>query len=289
MNKGPLLVLTTYILWGVLPIFWKLLGSVDSFFILLNRHVWSFVLAFFLLVLARKTDQVLSLLKDRAVRRTLALSSLFLLSNWALYIYAVQSDHIIDASLAYYLNPLMSIFLAALVFKERLSFLQWLAVGLAFVGVLVFVVSSQSFPWLAILIGGTWAIYGALKKNVPLDGVLSLQVELTFTILPALVLVLWALSQGHVGTISGGQWALLPLTGLVTAVPLFVYANGIQTTDYALAGMLMYINPTMQFLIGVFLYGEPFTANYKLLFFFVWGALLLYSLGSFKGKGLSKI
>lgn len=287
MNKGPFLVLTTYIFWGLLPVYWKFLANINAFFILSNRIIWSFVFtALLVTVFRRYRKEAKQAFADKTIRNTLFLASFLGLINWGSYIYAVSSNHVLDASLAYYLNPILSIIIAASVFREHLSLAQWSAVALATFGVLYSVWESHQLPWLALIIGGSWAVYGAIKKNIRLEGVVSLQIEMAFMLLPMLVLATYFLQTNATGGVAGWQWLLLPTTGIVTAVPLIFYANGIKTTDYSLAGLLMYVNPTLQLLCGVWLFGEAFTKTHAVTFAFVWSALLLYALSSFFSKPL---
>ena len=174
----------------------------------------------------------------------------------------------------------MSILIGCCFFKESLSGLQKLAVVLATVGVLYAVLSYGVVPWLALIIGGSFAAYGAVKKTVTTGGVTSLAVECLWMLVPALGMMIWLWAQGQTAaageTMVWWQWLLLPTTGIVTALPLFVFGKGIQTTSYSLSGILMYVNPTLQLLCGVFLFHEAFTRTYAVMFAFVWAAVVLY-------------
>lgn len=280
MNKGPFLVLATYIFWGLLPIYWKLLSGLDAFFILSNRIIWSFVLTTCIVMLTRLRKEAFHALKNKKVRKALIVASLLGLLNWGSYIYAVNNNHVLDASLAYYLNPILSILIGASVFREQLNSAQWLAVGLATAGVCYSIWDSHQIPWLALIIGGSWAVYGAIKKNIFLTGIVSLQIEMLFMVLPMLIFAAYIIQTNDTGGIATWQWLLLPTTGIVTAVPLIFYANGIRTTDYSLAGLLMYVNPTLQLLCGVWLFGEEFTKTHAVTFGLVWVALVLYGASS---------
>lgn len=279
-NRGPLYVFLCYFAWGILPVYWKFLTTVDSFFILGNRVLWSLVFALVMLVLLGQMDHLRAAWAERRTRRVLLLTGVLIVVNWGSYIIAVNTGHVIDASLAYYLNPLMSILIGCCFFKESLSGLQKLAVVLATVGVLYAVVSYGVVPWLALIIGGSFAAYGAVKKTVTTGGVTSLAVECLWMLVPALVMMIWLWAQGQTAaageTMAWWQWLLLPTTGIVTALPLFVFGKGIQTTSYSLSGILMYVNPTLQLLCGVFLFHEAFTRTYAVMFAFVWAAVVLY-------------
>lgn len=279
-NKGPWLVFFCYFLFGILPVYWKLLVTVDSFFILANRVLWSLVFAVVLLVLLRQPGRIKTALADKRMRLTLLASGVLIVINWGSYIIAVNTGHVIDASLAYYLNPLMSILIGCFFFKERLTGLQKLSVALATVGVLYAIVSYGVVPWLALVIGGSFAAYGAIKKTVTIDGVTSLAVECLWMLVPALCMMAGLFAQGATAAagaaVAWWQWLLLPTTGIITGAPLVIFAKGIQTTSYSLSGILMYVNPTLQLLCGIFLFHEAFTRTYAVMFAFVWLAVVLY-------------
>lgn len=279
-DHGPFLVFLCYFLWGILPVYWKWLVEVDSFVILGNRVVWSLAFSLLMLLILQQWGHLRAALADRKTLWTLLVSGVLIIINWGSYIIAVNTGHVIDASLAYYLNPLMSILIGRFVFRESLSGLQKLAVALATVGVLYAVVRMGVVPWLALIIGGSFALYGAIKKTVTVDGVTSMAVECLWMLLPALLMLGWLFSQGQTAAageaVAWWQWLLLPTTGIVTAVPLFVFGKGIQTTSYSLSGILMYVNPTLQLLCGIFLFHEVFTQVYAVMFAFVWSAVALY-------------
>ena len=284
-DHGPFLVFLCYFLWGILPVYWKWLVEVDSFVILGNRVVWSLAFSLLMLLILRQWRHLCAALADRKTRWTLLVSGVLIIVNWGSYIIAVNTGHVIDASLAYYLNPLMSILIGRFVFRESLSGLQKLAVVLATVGVLYAVVRMGVVPWLALIIGGSFALYGAIKKTVTVDGVTSMALECLWMLLPALLMLGWLFSQGQTAaageTVAWWQWLLLPTTGIVTAVPLFVFGKGIQTTSYSLSGILMYVNPTLQLLCGIFLFHEAFTQVYAVMFAFVWSAVALYLVSAY--------
>ena len=180
--------------------------------------------------------------------------------NWGVYIYAVNSGHILDASLAYYLNPLMVIALGFFLFKEKLAFRQWLAIAVAALGILIAIVAYGEVPVFAIVIGTSFAVYGAIKKNVKCNGLISTFVEAAFLTPFALAYILWA-EMGHVGavgTLEGMQFLLIPMSGVVTSIPLLLFSIGVAKVSMSLTGILMYINPTLQFMIGALLYHETF-------------------------------
>ena len=282
MKRGPLYVLTCYILWGVLPVFWKLLAAVDSLYVLAGRIVWSLVFISAILAVRRGFGAVRAVLGDRRELGRLALAGIFVCVNWGSYIWAVNSGHMLDASLAYYMNPILAILLGTVVFRERLTGLQWLSVAVTFTGLVITILRYRQIPWVALIIGGSFAVYGAIKKGVHVDAGVSVFFETL--VLSPFALVFMAAAEvrdaGAVGVLHGWQWLLLPAAGVVTTVPLLFFAKGIKTTPMTLSGILMYINPTLQLLLSVLLYQEAFTTTHAILFGFVWSGLALYLLSS---------
>ena len=282
-NRGPLCVLGCYVIWGVLPIFWHMLAAVDALYVLSARIVASVAFLLVLLAARRRLGTVAEACRDRGALVRMMLSGVFICINWGVYIWAVNGGHALDASLAYYMNPILAVVLGTAVFGERLSPLQWLSVAVTFAGIVVTVVGHGQFPWMALVIGGSFAVYGAVKKGVRAEAEVSVLVE-TLTLAPfALAYLLWAEARGTgaVGVLSGWQWLLLPLSGIATTVPLLFFARGIKTTPMSLSGILMYVNPTLQFLVSVAVFRENFTAAYGVLCGFVWSGLALYLAAGF--------
>ena len=282
-NRGPLCVLGCYVIWGVLPIFWHMLAAVDALYVLSARIVASVAFLLVLLAARRRLGTVAEACRDRGALVRMMLSGVFICINWGVYIWAVNGGHALDASLAYYMNPILAVVLGTAVFGERLSPLQWLSVAVTFAGIVVTVVGHGQFPWMALVIGGSFAVYGAVKKGVRAEAEVSVLVE-TLTLAPfALAYLLWAEARGTgaVGVLSGWQWLLLPLSVIATTVPLLFFARGVKTTPMSLSGILMYVNPTLQFLVSVAVFREKFTAAYGVLFGFVWSGLALYLAAGF--------
>ena len=273
MNRSTLQVLGCYILWGLLPVFWKLLSGVNSAYVLAQRIVFSCVFCLAVLLVKRRGAAVQAILRDKKQRRLYLCCGLLITVNWGVYILTVATGRILEASLAYYMNPLFSIVIGALIFKERLSPVQWVSVGLAFVGVMYSVVL-----YVAVIIGLSFALYGALKKGIKAESEVSICME-TLAVLPlALGFILYAQLSGLTtyASLTGGEMALLALTGIVTSVPLMLFAGGIKKTSITVSGILMYVNPTLQLLLGVFAYGEEFTKANAVTFAFVWLAVILF-------------
>lgn len=278
-KRGSLCVLACYVLWGVMPAFWKLLADVDSLYVLATRIMWSMVLTGGALLWRRdRLAGVRAVLREKREWLLLAAAGCAITVNWGVYIWAAGHGHMLDASLAYYMNPILAILLGTVVFREKLTALQWLAAAVTLTGLVIAVVRWGQLPWIALVVGGSFAVYGALKKKVKSDAAVSTFME-TLTVSPlALIAIFWmdARGAGAVGVLEGWQWLLLPASGAVTTVPLLFYAAGMKTTPMSLSGILMYINPTLQLLLSVLLYREAFTATHAILFGFVWTGLVLY-------------
>lgn len=281
LAKGPLNVLACYILWGMLPLFWRCLAEVSSMAVLGYRIVFSLLFMAAFLLLRGRWHEAAAILRDKRERSWLMLSGMAIAVNWGSYIWAVSGGHVLDASLAYYMHPILSILVGALFFREKVTKLQWVAVGLMAAGIVVTAAGYGRIPWIALIIGGSFVVYGVLKRNVTCDAAVSLFAESLFTTPLSLALIIWCEwhGAGAMGALEGAQWLLLPASGIVTAVPLLFFSRGIRTTSNTMTGVLMLINPTMQLLVGVFALGEEFTASHAVLFAFIWSGLALFLLG----------
>lgn len=278
VNKDTFNVLGGYVLWGLLPVFWKLLAGVNSAYVLAQRIVFSCLFCFAVILIKKNGGELKNILRDKKQRRLYLACGLLISANWGVYILTVATGRIVEASLAYYMNPLFSILIGALIFKERLSGVQWLSVALAFVGVMYSVVLYGSVPYLAIIIGLTFALYGAIKKGIKAESEVSICME-TVSVLPlALIFIVYAQLSGFTtfASLSVKEMLLLVLTGAITSVPLMLFASGIKRTSITVSGILMYINPTLQLLLGVFVYNEEFTKANAVTFAFVWLAVILF-------------
>lgn len=286
MNRSTLQVLGCYILWGLLPVFWKLLAGMNSAYVLAQRIVFSCVFCAAVILLRKRGAAVVAILRDKKQRGRYLLCGVLITVNWGVYILTVASGRILEASLAYYMNPLFSVVIGAMVFKERLSVLQWVSVGLACIGVGYSVAVYGSVPYLAVIIGLSFALYGALKKGIKAESEVSICME-TLSVLPLAVLfILYAQFSGLTtyASLSGEEMALLVLSGIVTSVPLILFAGGIKGTSMTVSGILMYVNPTLQLLLGVFAYGEEFTRANAVTFAFVWLAVILFVGDNLRGR-----
>lgn len=278
-KKGILFALLAFISWGFLPVYWKLLQTVPAPEILAHRIVWSFVFIFFLIRLQKKKIKFSSFKNSKA---TLALAGagVFIALNWGIYIYAVNAGHIVETSMGYYINPLVSIAFGLIFLKEKLRPVQWVSLTLATAGVLYLALDYGKVPWIALALAGSFAIYGLLKKLTPHEALQGLALE-TLILLPAALLFLWFGTGGSHGTFLHSDSTttfLLIFSGVVTALPLYWFALGVKLIPLSLVGFFQYIGPSIALLIAVFIYGEPFTHSHLISFSLIWSGLVLYTL-----------
>lgn len=284
MNRSSLNVLGCYILWGLLPIFWKLLAGVNSAYVLAQRIVFSCVFCLAVILIRKNGGEIGRIIKNKSERRKFFLCGILISINWGVYILTVAMGRILEASLAYYMNPLFSVLIGAIFFKEKLSRVQWASVALAFAGVMFSVIRYGEVPYLAIIIGLSFALYGALKKGIKADSETSICME-TMAVLPiALVFIAYAQFSGFTtfSSLTTAEALLLIATGPITSIPLMLFAKGIKGTSIVTSGILMYINPTLQLLVGVFIYNEAFTQTNAITFAFVWAAVILFVFDSLR-------
>lgn len=284
MNKSSFSVLGCYVLWGLLPIFWKLLANVDSVYVLAQRVLFSCIFCLAIILLKKNGSSVKNILKSKTERRRYFVCGILISINWGVYILTIAMGKILEASLAYYMNPLFSVVIGALIFKEKLSAVQWVSVGLALVGVMIPVIAYGNVPYLAIIIGLSFALYGAMKKTIKAESDVSICME-TMSVLPlAIVFIAYAQVSGYTdfSSLSTTEMLLLIASGPVTSIPLMLFAKGIRKTSITTSGILMYINPTLQLLVGVLIYNEVFTKMNAITFAFVWAAVILFVLDSLR-------
>lgn len=283
-RRGLLAAATAFTIWGVFPAYWHLLKAVPSMQIMAHRVVWSAVLVVGWLLWRQGWDWWRTIAARPRMLAALALSGAVIAFNWGLYIWAVNAGHVVETSLGYFINPLVTVALGVVVLRERLRRPQWIAVACAAAGVAWLTWSAGSPPWIALGLAGSFALYGLVRKLVPVDAVAGLGVESLFMFLPALAYVLWA-EAGHGGGFIGG-WSLgtqllLVFSGVVSAVPLVAFAYGVRRIPLSVVGLLQYIGPTLQLLLGVWFFREPFTAVHALGFGAIWLGLAIFA-----GEGL---
>lgn len=278
-RRGFAITAFTFTLWGLVPVYWHLLKAVPSQQIIAHRIIWSTVLVVAWLLLSNGMGWWKAIAAQPRALPTLALSSVAIAFNWGLYIWAINAGHVIETSLGYFINPLVSVVLGVLVLKERLRRLQWLAVGCAALGVAWLTVDAGTPPWIALGLACSFGLYGLLRKMISVDPVAGLGVESLYLFLPAIGFALWS-ENGHGGAFfSGWGWrndALLIFGGAVTALPLIGFAYGVKRIPLSLVGILQYIAPSIGLLLGVFFFREPFDTAKAVGFAAIWTGLLLF-------------
>lgn len=296
MNKtrGVISIIFAYIIWGLLPVYWKLLQAVAPDRILAFRILSSFGFLVLLLMLTRQLPSLFMILRRPRQLLMLGLASVILTINWLTYIYSVNSEQIIAGSLGYYINPLVSIALGAVIFKEKFRAIEILAIILAFAGVVVITLSVGSLPWISLILATSFGLYGLLKKLMPQDSAVGLTIETGFVSPLALIYLLLTPASGLLFSQDATSFSpastvypeagsfllllLIPLSGIATSLPLILFATGTRHLDLSMVGFFQYIAPTIMLFLGVFAYGEAFSKAHAVCFGLIWTGLLLYTI-----------
>lgn len=286
-KAGIIYIACAYLLWGFLPIYWKMVDHVPAGEILAHRIVWSFLFMVAIILVLRKglpfIQECKLIFKNKRNLIGISLASVFISLNWLTYIWAVNSNHVIQASLGYYINPLVSILLGIIVLKESLNRNQLLSFILAGIGVVYLTFSYGVFPWISLILALTFGFYGLLKKMVDVSAMFGLAIE-TMIVTP-IALIYLAVLPVHAFTFetpTSPTNLILIGAGVATAIPLLLFASGAKQIPLAMIGFLQYIAPTIMLFLGVFLYDEPFTKAHLIAFAFIWVALVIYMVSSYK-------
>lgn len=281
-KQGIFFGLAAYVLWGILPVYWKALELVSPFEILSSRFMWSCVFVFLLIIFQKKwplfTKEVKQVFSNVKTGAAMVAAGITISFNWGTFIWAVNNGHIVETSMGYYINPLVSILFAVVFLRERLDKMQLAAITCAFIGVASMVYSFGKIPWVSLTLAFTFALYGLLKKILPVSALTSIMLE-TLLITPLALVYEYSLwQQGVSFYASGNLQVIMMLTGagVVTAIPLLLFTAGARLLPLKIIGFLQYISPTLTLLIGVFVYNEAFTALHLLAFGWIWAALLLF-------------
>ncbi|MCC2617605.1 EamA family transporter RarD [Aestuariibacter halophilus] len=282
-KAGVLFAIAAYSMWGVAPMYFKLLTHVPAMEILVHRIVWSVLVLLILVLALGQWRKVTTALGDLKVLRVLLVSGILLAGNWLLFIWAVNNDHLLDASLGYYINPLLNVFLGRLFLGERLRPLQQLAVVVALIGVTILVVSYGQVPWIALVLAGSFGVYGLLRKQVAVDSMPGLLVESSMMLPFAVAYWIWfAGPASDLTTNSLSMNLILISAGIVTTAPLLCFTAAARRIMYSTLGFFQYIGPSMMFVLAVALYNEPLSQARLITFAFVWTALVIFSLDSLR-------
>jgi len=279
MKKGVLYGIGAYLLWGIFPIYWKWLHTVPAIQVISHRIIWSFVLLALILFVTRQWKAFRSAAFSRRVVLIYLASAILLSINWLTYVWAVNAGFVIETSLGYFINPLISVLLGVIFLREKLRTWQWVPIGLAAIGVVYVAVSYGQFPWIALTLAFSFGIYGLVKKVAPLGSLYGLTLETGLLFLPAVGFLVYMQTIGQGAFLQGGfiKDMLMVGAGVVTTIPLLLFASAAQLIPLSTVGVLQYITPTMMFLLGVLAYHEPFNRSHLIGFCIVWLALILFA------------
>ena len=289
---GVVYAAAAFLIWGISPIYWKALRTLPALEIILHRMVWSFFFLLPLIIMMRRWQEFIGALRNHRTLLMLLFTALIVGGNWLLYIWAVNHDRLLQASLGYYINPLVNVVLGMVFLKERLRRPQILAVVLAAAAVIYLTVYYGEFPWIALTLGVTFGLYGLIRKVAPVGSLVGLTVETLLLSIPALVYLFYLDSrgQGSIFRVSLKTDLMLMGCALVTAIPLLFFTLGARRLYLSTVGLLQYIAPSCMFVLAVFLFREPFSNAQVVTFILIWTALAIYSTDSvryYREKGRS--
>lgn len=280
VRNGLWIAAASFVLWGLMPLYWHLLKVVPSLQIVMHRMVWSALLVAGWLAWKQGGGWLRAALARPRAAWMLGLSGLLIATNWTLYVWAVNAGHVVETSLGYFINPLISVVMGVVFLHERLNRLQWISVALAATGVAWLTWQYGQPPWIALGLALTFGLYGLIRKLVAVDAVSGLGVESVYLFLPALGMLVWAETHGSGGFAGGWGWgvdALLVFGGALTALPLIGFAYAVRRVPLSVVGLMQYIAPTLQFLLGVLFFGEAFDHERATGFVFIWVALAIFA------------
>ncbi|MBM6506062.1 MULTISPECIES: EamA family transporter RarD [Staphylococcus] len=285
-KKGIFFALGAYVLWGILPIYWELIDQIGAFEILAFRIIFSAIFMVLILIVGKHQRQSFMRDVNQLVSHPIQLLAIIVAGyvitvNWGTFIWAVTNGHVLQSSLGYYINPLVSILLALIFLKERFNKFEWLAILFAFIGVLYMTLKVGEFPVVSLMLAFSFGIYGLLKKVVHIDAISSIAVECIVTAPAGLIYVgyLWQQHQLTFGMNMSSFWLLF--SGAITAIPLILFSAGAKRIPLSLTGFIQYVGPTIMFVLGIFLFNEPFDVHQLITFVFIWIGIILYSISQY--------
>jgi chloramphenicol-sensitive protein RarD len=283
MRKGIFFIISAYTFWGISPIFWKLIETIPAREILCHRIVWSLIFTLLLLTWRRRWRWIRIIRTNPGILRSFLVTAMLLSVNWYVFIWAVNSGYIIDSSLGYFINPLLSVLLGVIFLKERLRRWQGVSVFIALIGVVYLTIIYGKIPWVALILAVTFGMYGLLRKTAALGSLEGLGIETALLLIPALTYLLFLEScgSGALGHVDAVQTMLLLLSGIVTASPLILFAAGARRIPLNMVGFFQYIAPSLQFLVGYMIYHEPLSLARLAGFIIIWIALIIYTVEGF--------
>jgi chloramphenicol-sensitive protein RarD len=277
-RKGVLYAIGAYLMWGLFPLYWKQLETIPALQLIGHRIGWSFIVLLAVILVTRQWRAFRVVAWDARTVRIYFMAAVLISINWFTYVWAVTHGFVVETSLGYYINPLFSVLLGVTIFRERLRPVQWVPIGLATLGVLYLTFTYGALPWIALTLALTFGLYGLVKKTAPLGSLYGLTLETGLLFVPAIIYLVICEITGQGAFLHSGlkaDWMMIG-AGFVTIVPLLFFASAAQRVPMTTIGILQYINPTMQFLLGVLLYKEPFTHDRLIGFGLVWIGLILF-------------
>lgn len=283
-RRGLWVAIGSFLLWGVMPLWWHLMKSVPSFQIVLHRIAWSAVIVGGFLLWRDGRGWLKRALAKPHTWWMLAISGLLIGFNWGLYIWAVNAGHVVESSLGYFINPLLNVLLGVVLLRERLGRVQWASVAIATAGVAWLTLRFGQLPWIALALAASFALYGLIRKVAAVDSVPGLGIEGAYLFLPVVVMLVWSETHGQGGFFGGyglAMDAMLVFSGVLTALPLVGFAYAVRRVPLSAIGLLQYVAPTMQFLIGVLVFHETFDRDRAIGFAFIWIALAIFAVDGF--------
>ncbi|PSV24808.1 MULTISPECIES: EamA family transporter RarD [unclassified Photobacterium] len=279
-KRGIILAISAYTMWGIAPIYFKSITSVPPLEILSHRVIWSFFFLALIIAFSRQWVRVKAVLTQPKTLFLLTISALLVGCNWLIFIWAVNNNHLLDASLGYYINPLLNVLLGMLLLGERLRRLQWAAVLIAAIGVIAELIQFGSLPWIAFALATSFGFYGLLRKKINIDAQTGLFIE-TFVLLPLAAIYLFFISSSPTANLTDNSFnlnLLLVAAGIVTTLPLLCFTGAATKLKLSTLGFLQYIGPSLMFILATFIYQEPFKLEHGITFGCIWLALLLFSI-----------
>ena len=279
-TRGALAATLCYFLWGLVPLYWRELAAVDSLELIAHRHIWSLALLLAIVAAQRSFSTIAAVVRSPRAIGINALAALLLTGNWLVYVWGVNTGHVIETSLGYFLVPLVNVAVGRFVLHEHLRRLQWLAIGVAATGVGVMIFQLGRPPWIALTLAATWGGYSLMRKRSPLPAVAGLAVE-TLLLAPfAAAFLFWRGVQGEgvLGHADTRTHVLVLSAGIITAIPLLLFAYGARRIRLSTLGLLQYLAPSVQLVLGVWVFHESFSRSRMLSFGFIWAALVCYTI-----------
>ncbi len=278
--RGFAFALTAYLFWGILPYYMKMVAHIPALEVVAHRVIWSIPIAGAVLLFQGRTADIKTAIRTPKMLAMAAVTAGFVSINWLIYVWSITHDRALEAALGYYINPLFSVFMGAVMLKEKMATAQKMAIGLAVIAVAILTWDAGGLPWISLSLAVSWGFYAFFRKTLPIGPNQGFLLEVLILAIPAAgyILYLQSTGNGHFGKTGWHDMALLAFAGLVTAVPLMVYANGAKLLRLSTIGVMQYITPTLVFISAVFVFKEPFSLTKLLAFGFIWAALAIYTL-----------